>query len=189
VFYAERRGGGKPVFVGAVALLLAAQMAMPWMLGSVRDIALFLLAFFVAFNVLEAMLPSLISKVAPVGARGTATGIYSSIQFLGTFVGAAIGGHLYEHYGVVVFFAALASLLAIWLLLAVGMRAPAAVRTRAYPLPPLDERAAEGLAARLAGLSGVREVLVVAAEGRAYLKVDAVAFDEENVLRLIAGDA
>ena len=189
VFYAERRGGGKPVFVGAVVLLLAAQMAMPWMLGSVRDIALFLLAFFVAFNVLEAMLPSLISKVAPVGARGTATGIYSSIQFFGTFVGAAIGGHLYEHYGVVVFFAALASLLAIWLLLAVGMRAPAAVRTRAYPLPPLDERAAEGLAARLAGLSGVREVLVVAAEGRAYLKVDAVAFDEENVLRLIAGDA
>jgi MFS family permease len=189
VFYAERRGSGKPVFVGAVALLLAAQMAMPWMLGSVRDIAFFLLMFFVAFNVLEAMLPSLISKFAPVGARGTATGIYSSIQFLGTFVGAAAGGHLYEHHGLPALFAFLASLLAVWLLFAVGMRAPVAVRTRAYPLPPIDEQAAEGLAARLAELPGVREALVVAGEGKAYLKVDAAGFDEENVLRLIAGDA
>ena len=58
-----------------------------------------LLVFFTAFNLLEATLPSLISKIAPVGAKGTAIGVYSSVQFLGAFVGATVGGYLYQHFG------------------------------------------------------------------------------------------
>ena len=61
-------------------------------LGSLWSMAFALLVFFVAFNVLEAMLPSLISKAAPARAKGTALGVYRSVQFLGTFVGAAAGG-------------------------------------------------------------------------------------------------
>ena len=55
--------------------------------------------FFAAFNLLEAMLPSLVSKYAPRDARGAAIGVNSSAQFLGAFAGAAAGGWLAEHAG------------------------------------------------------------------------------------------
>ena len=124
VLLAERRGRVKAVFAGAVAVLLAGHLAMPWLLGSTTAITVFLLVFFSAFNVLEAMLPSLTSKLAPPAAKGAAMGIYSSIQFLGTFAGAASGGFLFQHYGApgVLFFDA--TLLAGWLVLAFGMTAP-----------------------------------------------------------------
>lgn len=111
-------------FAGSVALLLAVQLAMPWLLGSAWAIALFLLIFFTPFNVLEAMLPSLVSRIAPPQLKGAAIGVYSSVQFLGTFVGAAAGGFLYSRWGVAGIVVPGAMLLAIWLILAVGMQAP-----------------------------------------------------------------
>lgn len=89
--------------------------------------------FFTAFNLLEASLPSLISKIAPVGAKGTAIGIYSSTQFLGAFAGAAIGGYLMEHYGYLTLFVFCSGLVLIWLILACTMKAPAAVRSKSVP--------------------------------------------------------
>ncbi len=111
-------------FMAAVALLLLVQMAMPWMLGGVWPIALFLLIFFTSFNVLEAMLPSLISRIAPPQLKGAAMGVYGSVQFLGAFVGAAMGGYLYSRWGVTGIVVLGMVLLAIWLILALGMREP-----------------------------------------------------------------
>lgn len=117
-------------FVGSVALLLVVQVVMLWLTGSVWAIALFLLLFFTPFNVLEAMLPSLISRLAPPQLKGAAIGVYSSVQFLGTFVGAAAGGFLYSHWGVAGIVVPGALLLAIWLILAMGMQAPPVPRAR-----------------------------------------------------------
>lgn len=124
ILLAERHGRSKEVFAGSVAVLLAGHLAMPWLLGSTAAIILFLLVFFSAFNVLEAMLPSLTSKLAPPEAKGAAMGIYSSIQFLGTFAGAASGGFLFHRFGArgILVFDGL--LLAVWLVLAFGMTAP-----------------------------------------------------------------
>ena len=124
VIIAERRGRLKAVFAGAVAVLLAGHLAMPWLLGSTNAIIVFLLIFFSAFNVLEAMLPSLTSKLAPPAAKGAAMGIYSSVQFLGTFAGAASGGFLYHRFGANGVFVFDVTLLAVWLVLALGMTAP-----------------------------------------------------------------
>ena len=131
VVIAERRGRIKAVFAGAIGVLLAGHLAMPWLLGSTAAIVVFLLVFFSAFNVLEAMLPSLTSKLAPPGAKGAAMGIYSSVQFLGTFVGAASGGFLFHRWGANGVFVFDVALLAIWLALAIGMTAP----RRAAALP------------------------------------------------------
>jgi hypothetical protein len=60
---------------------------------------------------------------------------------------------------------------------------------RTYPLPPLDGPRAAGLRDRLHALPGVREVRVHAGGRMAYLKVDARAFDEQDVLKLIAGES
>ena len=123
---------GNPVllkrwFVVAIALLLAGHLALPWLSGSVWLLSLFLLVFFTPFNVLEAMLPTLTTRLAPAHAKGTAIGLYSTIQFSGTFLGAAAGGVLYQHWGASAVVAFDAVLLGIWLILAVGMRVPAVV--------------------------------------------------------------
>jgi MFS family permease len=186
ILIAERRGHVKTVFVGAIGVLLLGQLSMPWLLDSSAKISAFLLIFFTAFNVLEAMLPSLTSRLAPRGAKGTALGIYSSVQFLGTFIGAASGGFLYQHFGARGVFVFDALLLAAWLLLAFGMRAPGLVLTRVYTIPVLDGEQARALLARLEAQPGVREVRLSAGERTAYLKVDATGFDEQHVLRLIA---
>ena len=185
ILIAERRGHVKPVFLGAVGLLLLGQLTMPWLLDGVAHIAVFLLIFFTAFNVLEAMLPSLTSRLAPPGAKGTAIGVYSSVQFLGTFIGAVSGGYLYQHFGARGVFVLDAVLLAAWLVLAAGMQVPGRVLTRAYAIPPLDSAQARSLSARLEAQPGVREVQLAAGARTAYLKVDATGFDEQVVLGLI----
>jgi predicted MFS family arabinose efflux permease len=81
--------------------------------------------FFAPFNILEAMLPSLTSRLAPAHAKGAAIGVYSSIQFFGTFVGAAAGGFLYSRWGAGGVVVPGVMLLAIWLILAFGMNIPA----------------------------------------------------------------
>jgi len=95
---------------GAIAVLLATQLLLPLFGGGVWGLTALLLAFFTAFNVLEAGLPSLVSRVAPQGSRGVAIGVFTSLQFFGTFFGAAAGGFLYGRWGttgVVIFSTAL----------------------------------------------------------------------------------
>jgi len=126
---------GNPVllrrwFITAVALLLAGQLALPWLASDVLYLSLFLLIFFAPFNVLEAMLPTLATRLAPAHAKGTTIGLYSTIQFFGTFLGAAAGGFIYKYWGMEGVIVLDAVLLAIWLILALGMRLPPAA-TRA----------------------------------------------------------
>lgn len=188
ILFAEKKARLKQVFCAAVALMLATQLLVPWLLGSLWEIFVALLAFFTAFNILEALLPSLISKIAPPGAKGTAIGVYSSVQFFGAFFGAAVSGYLSQHYGTKAVFAFGAVLLAIWLIPALTMKVPVAVETKSYPIPEMDSCRASGLSRRLALVPGVQEALVLATEGVAYLKVDSSSFDEQNVIRLIAGE-
>jgi MFS family permease len=181
----ERRGRQKTAFVGAVALLAIAEVILSTMGASVLAIAGALLVFFTAFNLLEASLPSLISKIAPAEAKGTAVGVYSSIQFLGTFVGAATGGWLSQHHGAPAVFHFCGALTLVWFGVALGMNVPV---LRTLQVPPMDAGRADGLLRRLQKLPGVREVRLAPAEGVARLKVDRANFDEEIAMKLIHGE-
>jgi MFS family permease len=127
ILYADRRNQPKPVLLGAVALLLAALAAFAAFDGGMALFAFLLLGFFVAFNVLEALLPSLVSRIAPRASRGIAIGVYNTTQTLGVFFGGLIGGWMAANYGTTGVFTLCAVLAAIWLVVAAGMRAPAAV--------------------------------------------------------------
>ncbi len=188
IIYAEKKVKLKPVFVVAVSVLLASQGLLALMLDSIWGMATALLVFFTAFNLLEASLPSLISKIAPVDAKGTAIGVYSSIQFLGAFIGATAGGYLYGHHGGPSLFAFCGVLLALWLVLAITMKAPAAVRTKMYHVKKMETDKANGLSRELASLPGVHEAMVLTSEGVAYLKVDMKGFDETRVVQLLGGE-
>ncbi len=187
IIYAEKKVKLKPVFAAAVYVLLASQGLLALMLDSIWGMSIALLVFFTAFNLLEASLPSLISMIAPVGAKGTAIGVYSSIQFLGAFTGATAGGYLYGQHGGQALFAFCGILLALWLVLAFTMKAPAAVRTKMYHVQEMETGKANGLSRELASLPGVHEALVLTSEGVAYLKVDMNGFDETRVVQLLGG--
>ncbi len=182
IIIAEKHRHMKGVFTGAVGVLIVAELMMARLANHLPGLIIGLLVFFTAFNLLEASLPSLVSKEAPPDAKGTAMGIYSTSQFLGIFVGGALGGWVQQHFGIdgVFVFGALAALL--WLGLAVTMREPRYLSS--YLLHVGDCRAdqAEALARRLAAVPGVAEAVVACDEGTAYLKVDRRQLDEEALL-------
>jgi len=121
---ADRPARSKPVFMAAVAVLLVGQLLLALAGHSLAVTVGALVVFFAAFNLLEATLPSLISKFAPADLKGTATGVYSAVQFLGTFVGAAAGGWLSQHYGPAAVFGFCLALTALWFAVSTSMSAP-----------------------------------------------------------------
>jgi MFS family permease len=124
IIAAERGGHFKSMFVGAILVLALVQVALFAGVSGLFPLAGLLVCFFTAFNVMEAMLPSLVSRVAPVGGRGAALGVYNTLQSLGLFAGGAIGGALRQEGGAGAVYAFSAFVLVLWLGLAATMRAP-----------------------------------------------------------------
>ncbi|MDR0736227.1 MAG: MFS transporter [Zoogloeaceae bacterium] len=124
ILAAEKRGHMKAVFIGAIVLLALTLTGFFFAGGHLATLFLWLTLFFVAFNILEALQPSLISRIAPPHAKGKALGIYNTLQALGLFAGGIVGGALAQRLGsgAVFVFCALAVIL--WLLLACGIHPP-----------------------------------------------------------------
>jgi predicted MFS family arabinose efflux permease len=129
LFAAERRGHLLAVWRSAIVLLLLVQLAL-WAVAprapGVWTLGLVLFFFFVAFNVLEASQPSLVSRMAPAHARGAALGVYNTLQSLGLFAGGALGGVLLKNWGAQAVFGATTALAVLWLLLGWAQQVPAA---------------------------------------------------------------
>ena len=125
IIVAERYRRTKSVLVAAVAALAVSQLMMA--VGGPNPYLLLagLVVFFSGFNIMEASLPSLVTKTAPAGARGTATGIYSSSQFLGIFAGGVIGGWVHQAAGTAAVFLFAGAVAVVWLLVTATMRGPA----------------------------------------------------------------
>lgn len=117
---AERKGRMKTVFASAIGLLLVVQLGFYAMGESRYALAFWLFLFFVAFNVLEAIQPSLISRIAPAHAKGAALGIYNTAQSIGLAAGGALGGLLARQAGAGAVWLGCAGLVALWL--GVGVR-------------------------------------------------------------------
>ncbi|GIX24453.1 MULTISPECIES: MFS transporter [Caldimonas] len=129
LLWGERSGHVRAVFLGSVALLALTMAALGWWWQQPVALVALLLAFFVGFNILEASLPSLVSRVAPPSAKGLALGIYNTAQSLGLFAGGALGGWLATHWGYAAVFHVCAGALWVWLVLAWPMRPPSRQRT------------------------------------------------------------
>ncbi len=100
VLLGSRDTGIAAAFGGAVGLLLLASGALAWSAGGgLVALLAALWLFFVAFNALEALLPSLVSRTAPPADKGAAIGVYTSFQFLGMFAGGLIAGYLTTPFG------------------------------------------------------------------------------------------
>jgi MFS family permease len=177
IIVAEKYRRMKGVFVCAVAALLVSQVMLYLGAGNFYVLLAALIIFFSGFNVMEASLPSLITKVAPPDAKGTAMGLYSSLQFLGIFVGGVVGGWANQTGGTTGVFALTAALALLWLLAAATMAQPSYLTTRLLPIGDGPAAEPESLAARLRQVPGVAMAVVIAEEKLAYLKVDSKSFD------------
>ena len=177
IIAAEKYRHMKGVFTLSVAALLVSQVMLALGAGNAVVLVAALVVFFSGFNVMEASLPSLITKIAPPDAKGTAAGLYSSLQFLGIFAGGAVGGWINQQAGSTGVFMLTAALALLWLGAAATMAKPSYLTTRLLPLGDGAARDADSLAARLRQVPGVAEAVVVAEEKLAYLKVDAKTYD------------
>ena len=88
----------KYILLISILLLIASQIIFFSLNLNFKVFLITLTIFFVAFNTVEALLPSLLSRTASASKRGLAMGIFSTSQFLGTFIGGAIGGFIYDIY-------------------------------------------------------------------------------------------
>ena len=160
------------ILIGAVVAGLApsgAVSAAAWLFVSVT-------LFFGFLNALEALLPSLVSRLAPAAAKGSAMGIYSSSQFLGAFVGGAGAGWLYGALGPGGLYVALAVLCGVWMVVLAGFVPPRRLTTHRRALSAEERSRSEGVLAELRALPGVEEVVFAIDEGVAYMKVDKAKF-------------
>jgi len=182
VIIAEKRRKIKPVFLGAIGLLAVMELALMVAPPSLFFTIAAIFFFFVAFNVLEATLPSMVSKIAPAGAKGTATGIYATSQVIGVSCGGAIGGFLLQQFGMASVLGLGAVFTAIWLAVAWSMKPP---RFLASVLIPLRHHEGALIAERLREVEGVAEVVVVQSENTVYLKVDQQRVDRKALQAIV----
>ena len=181
IIIAEAKRKMKQIFLLSIGLLITACLLLAMTYDSFWMVATALLLFFVGFNTLEASLPSLISKYAPAGTKGTAIGVFNTSQFFGAFVGGALGGFLYQpeaqNYGLV--FWVVAAMLVAWWIVALFMEQPPYLSTVVLRAEVNSDEEAKSVEAKLLALQGVEEAVVVPAEQVAYCKVDKKVFDKD----------
>ena len=160
------------VLVGQCVLFSGADQAISLIAG--------LVCFFVGFNLLEAMLPSLMTRLSPGYAKGTAIGVYNTFEFAGVFVGGALGGILLGLFGSsgVFAFCVLATLM--WLLVASTGRTPQLRNSVTLRLDGEIDLASRSIEHSLGALNGVDEVTVLPKVCVAYLRVDESCFDPKQ---------
>lgn len=181
IIIGEKKRVMKPVLCGAIALLSLATAALTGVEQSLWLAWGVLFFFFMAFNLLEASLPSLISKEAPAASKGTAMGVYSTSQFFGAFLGGALGGYLLQSAGLEGVLWLMAGGLATWFLVALTMPAPNYTTSFVVELEQVLPAGFDEIDETLRRLPGVQDVVIVEDAATAYLKVDRQHFHEDQL--------
>lgn len=176
VIVAEKRRRMREVYLLAISLLALAMFLLAELHSGLTGLITAVALFFFAFNLLEALLPSLVSKTSPAGGKGTAMGIYSTSQFLGAFLGGIAGGFLQGAIGLTGMFFCLATGVLLWLLIARAMSQPAYLQSLA--LKPERGLLTADLLADMRALPGVEELVVLPDDEIIYLKVDKARWEE-----------
>ena len=122
IIFSEKFNKIKIAFLSSIIILFLAQLVFIIFGHSLVGIILALLIYFVGFNFLEASLPSLVSKIAPINKKGLALGVYNTSQSLGIFVGGALGGLITKVYGYNASFVFCIALIFLWFVLSLGMQ-------------------------------------------------------------------
>jgi MFS family permease len=177
IFMEKRSGNMKGLVLSGISLLIMAELAFFAWGNEITGLIGALLLYFVAFNLLEAVLPSLVTRLAPASAKGTAMGIFASSQFFGAFSGGMFGGLAHQAFGLAGVFLLGAGVATLWLLVAVNMTNPRRLSNQMLRIGTLNAAQAEQLTAKLRTIPGIAEAVVIIEDGLAYLKIDKTVLD------------
>ncbi len=186
IIIAEKKRKMKPIFTSSIVTIAVSQLMLWRQHENITLCIIALVLFFTAFIILEASLPSLVSKIAPAGSRGTAVGVYSTAQFLGIFTGGTVGGWIFAKGGTSSVFM-LCSLAALcWLIIAASMRKPPYLTTKTFSLAAFKEQMSlPVLNKRIKAILGVYDVFISNKDNTVYLKIDAQQFDKTALEQLL----
>jgi predicted MFS family arabinose efflux permease len=185
VIHAERHARIKPVALGAIAVLALTPF---WLsLGGTHRVwlALILAVFFGAFTLMEALLPSLISRLARPESKGSALGVYSTSQFLGIFVGGVLGGLLLGRSGETGVFVLVGVVGVVWLGFFLTLKPPRMLASRLFTVAVANAEQARRLAQELEAVAGVEEAVILAEEGVAVVRIDTAHLDEAALEKIL----
>ncbi len=185
IIIAEKYHKIKKIFIIAVLLLIISQLMLGYSPFSFYPLMLAFLIFFIGFNFMEAVQPSLVAKYSDVNTKGTAMGVYSTSQFFGIFVGGALGGLVLQKWGIsgVFVFGAISAI--ILLLVAISLPKPDYFKSELIKLKDDLLKDIEQTRQQLLAVNGIKQVAISAEEGVAYLKVDKPGLDEKRMQEFI----
>ncbi len=185
MIFAMKKQKEKQMFTAAV-LLLALALSLLWYLPlGFWSLVVLVIMFFTAFNYLEATMPSILSRIAPAGVKGSAMGIYSSSQFLGAFTGGVVGGAIASNFGEQSIFLVMAVLCIVWAVLTLGMKPLKKSKNFSFAISLQSEEQADEVAEHLINMPGVLEATLVYQESVAYLKIDEKLADILSIKALL----
>lgn len=184
VIAAEAKGLMKHVLTIVITIIGLATVAMEWA-SNVWLFGVTVCLFFVAFNTLEATLPSVVSKLAPVGYRGTAMGVFSTHQFMGAFVGGAGGGWLLQNTSMTMLFSIIGGIWLLWAVVSAWQPAPKQVTSMAFSVAAHTEDGVQQLTEEIMAIQGVEDMQIFMDEQTAYLKVDKKQLDKAALQRIV----
>lgn len=176
IIVAEKYRKMRGIFLTAILGIIAGLLILIFGYESKYILLLGLGLFFIAFNVMEALLPSWLSKSAPLQSKATAMGINASSQFLGAFFGGVLGGQLLMLHNTSLGWSILAGIAMIWLLISFGLAQPRYLSSIVLPLPELKQT--DEWTSKLLAIRGIEEVVVMAEQKVAYIKVDKQVIDD-----------
>lgn len=185
IVLAEKKKKIKAVFISSVSVTFMTQWFLAYMGQHWWGLCLLMFVYFVAFNILEALLPSLVSRQANSGTKGTAMGVYSTSQFLGLFTGGALAGVLYQWHGEQAIFLTNTLLSGFWGVISFYLKPNVYLLTLsiAYHHIPLSST---DMIKSILCLEGVVEALDSQEENVLYVRVDKASYIEGSVERLLA---
>ena len=176
IILAEKYRKMRGIFLTAIAGIIAGLLVMIFGFESKYVLLLGLGLFFIAFNVMEALLPSWLSKAAPIQSKATAMGVNASGQFLGAFCGGILGGQLLVLNNTSLGWSILTVIAIVWLLISFGLSQPRYLSSVIFSLP--ENKQTDEWTSQLLAIRGIEEVVVMPEQQVAYIKVDKLLIDD-----------
>ena len=176
IIIAEKYRKMRGIFLSAIAGIIGGLLILIFGYESKYILLTGLGIFFIAFNVMEALLPSWLSKAAPIQSKATAMGVNASGQFLGAFFGGTLGGQLLMLQNTALGWSVLSGIAILWLLVSFGLAQPRYLSSIVLPLPQMAQT--DEWTSKLLAIRGIEEVVVMPEQQVAYIKVDKQCIDD-----------
>ena len=176
IILAEKYRKMRGIFLTAIGGIILGLLVMIFGFESKYILLTGLGLFFIAFNVMEALLPSWLSKAAPIQSKATAMGVNASGQFLGAFFGGLLGGQLLILNNTSLGWSILSAIAILWLLISFSLKQPPYLSSLVIRLPEAKET--DKWTSQLLAIRGIEEVLVMSEQQVAYIKIDKQQIDD-----------